>query len=281
MDLSTINKLNKMQLAALSESDAPKLLWIMASSHENRSTLTFAPHSHNFFELHAVLEGELSYAFGERTESVKRGEFIIFPPKLLHGVKDCTEHFLKLTVAFSLNENGELFRGFSSPPFTAFEMTDVMAEIFDFLIKCAQGNENIPKNALKMRLAEAVYCAADIMNIQAEKAEKGDENDPRLCRAKKYVEDNPEIFFSCEEIAAFCLISSKQLSRIFKATEGVSLFEYIRKEKLESAKKLLLTTKLLECEIASRLGFSSVQYFSKFFSKYAGISPFEFRKNNL
>ena len=280
MDFSTINKLNKMQVSSLPESEIPKLLWIMASGEENKSTLTFSQHSHNFFELHALLSGELTYKIGELIESVKEGEFMIISPRLSHSVESSSESFLKLTLAFSLSEGSELFQGFCAHSSHSFKMSDTMREIFDFLLKCADGRASACKNALKMRLTEAIFHAADEMNISLDERNRSD-GDPRLYRAKKYVEDNPEIFFSCEEISALCHISSKQLSRIFKSTLGIGLVDYIHKEKLEASKKLLLTTKLREGEIASRLGFSSVQYFSKFFLKYTKENPTEYRRKNL
>ena len=126
-----------------------------------------------------------------------------------------------------------------------------------------------------MRLAETVYLSFDAMNAAVDENEA--KSDPRVYRAKKYIEDNPHIFFGCEEVAAFCRISAKQLGRLFRASEGVSLLEYIHARKLEEAKALLSDKELSERQIAQMLGFSGAEYFSRFFTRLEGRLPSQYR----
>ena len=59
---------------------------------------------------------------------------------------------------------------------------------------------------------------------------------------------------------------------------GISTAAYIRKCKLDEAKRLLIETNLTITQIANSVGYDSVMDFSKFFKKQTGRSPSDFRK---
>ena len=61
--------------------------------------------------------------------------------------------------------------------------------------------------------------------------------DKRVIKAKMLIEDNTDIFFTCEELSGYCRISAKQLGRLFKKYEGIGLLEYIHRQKTEAAKE--------------------------------------------
>ena len=48
--------------------------------------------------------------------------------------------------------------------------------------------------------------------------------------------------------------------------------------RMEMAKKILINEKLKNYEIAEILGYKDVEYFSKVFKKYSGVTPVEFRE---
>jgi AraC-like DNA-binding protein len=63
------------------------------------------------------------------------------------------------------------------------------------------------------------------------------------------------------------------LSCLFKTEVGMNLTRYVRMQKMEEAKKLLLNTKYSISEIAEMLGYNSLSYFSKVFSAHFNASP--------
>ena len=78
-----------------------------------------------------------------------------------------------------------------------------------------------------------------------------------------------EITDFCEQLA----ISRAQLHRIISKETGLSTSLYIRQLRLEQAKKLLTTTDLLVYEVAEKVGFRNVAYFSTSFLETFGFSP--------
>lgn len=73
-------------------------------------------------------------------------------------------------------------------------------------------------------------------------------------------------------------VSSKHLSRTVKRYTGIASVDWIEHYTISDAKILLRTTNLSIKEIAERLNFSSQSFFGKYFKKYEGISPKDFRR---
>lgn len=71
--------------------------------------------------------------------------------------------------------------------------------------------------------------------------------------------------------------SEYYLSRKFKSETGVSISEYIRRERLERAALLLRTTQEDAQKIAARLQFCSQSRFSENFKKQYGVTPGAYR----
>lgn len=69
------------------------------------------------------------------------------------------------------------------------------------------------------------------------------------------------------------------LSNHFSSVEGITLEQYIIRQKIEKAKELLFYDELNLSEIASRLGYSSVAHLSAQFKKVTGMTPSELKKN--
>ena len=69
------------------------------------------------------------------------------------------------------------------------------------------------------------------------------------------------------------------LSGIFKKVYGAGIMETHAQLRLQEAKYLLREDALTVAEIADRLGFSSPQYFSRFFSQREGMSPARFSQS--
>jgi YesN/AraC family two-component response regulator len=73
------------------------------------------------------------------------------------------------------------------------------------------------------------------------------------------------------------LLSSYYLNEAIKKTTGLSVGDYIRNEIVLQAKRLLFYTNLSVKEIASSLGYDDYAYFTRLFTKSAGVSPTQFK----
>jgi AraC family transcriptional regulator len=69
------------------------------------------------------------------------------------------------------------------------------------------------------------------------------------------------------------------LSNLFSSVEGITLEQYIIKQKIEKVKELLFYDELNLSEIADKLGYSSVAHLSGQFKKITGFTPSALKKS--
>ena len=82
--------------------------------------------------------------------------------------------------------------------------------------------------------------------------------------------------FSVEDLAEMVMMSRFTLIRKFKAVLHTTPNEFIQRIRLETAKNMLVKKVASISEIAYKVGFASVTYFSSSFKKYYGVSPRDF-----
>jgi AraC-type DNA-binding domain-containing proteins len=78
-------------------------------------------------------------------------------------------------------------------------------------------------------------------------------------------------------IADYAGISYSYVRKIVKEKTGKSVVDYVNGLRIEEAKRLLRQTNLNIIEIATNIGYNNDQSFNRFFKKYEGITPGEFR----
>jgi AraC-like DNA-binding protein len=83
--------------------------------------------------------------------------------------------------------------------------------------------------------------------------------------------------FSLEAASARAGVSKNHLSFEFSRETGETFTEYVARVRIDEAKRLLATTQLLVYEVGARVGYPSVEHFSRVFKKLAGVSPVKFR----
>lgn len=72
-----------------------------------------------------------------------------------------------------------------------------------------------------------------------------------------------------------------QLSKLFSETEGITIEQYIIRQKIEKTKELLAYNEMNLSEIADKLGYSSVAHLSTQFKKVTGLTPSGFKAQGI
>ena len=84
---------------------------------------------------------------------------------------------------------------------------------------------------------------------------------------------------SLDELAELVHVSVPYLYKLFQVHLGTSPGKYIAKIRIEECKILLRDGQLSMGQIATRMGFSSQQQFSRQFSAICGISPTQYLRS--
>lgn len=74
-------------------------------------------------------------------------------------------------------------------------------------------------------------------------------------------------------------LSPGHLSRVYSRVTGTTLEEYLIRQRIELAKRLLLDPRLNVAEVADRCGFCNPAYFASVFKKYVQCTPRQFANN--
>lgn len=103
--------------------------------------------------------------------------------------------------------------------------------------------------------------------------------DARLSRVTEYLRSTLNEPPDYHQLARLANLSYCQLFRLFKQHLGLSPQQYIERERIDYAKKLLTLNRLSIKEIAAQTGFANQLYFSRRFLRATGLSPSQFRSN--
>ncbi|MCI8389524.1 MAG: helix-turn-helix domain-containing protein [Roseburia sp.] len=99
-----------------------------------------------------------------------------------------------------------------------------------------------------------------------------------ILRIRAYIGEHIEGRISREQIAEHVNFSADYVSRSFKKETGISLSEYIIREKIARAKELIARGEENIGDIAVRLGYSNFSYFSEVFKRIEGVLPSDYKR---
>ena len=116
----------------------------------------------------------------------------------------------------------------------------------------------------------------DCMNILEKELKKKQTKPIRII--KEFVEEHYAEPISLELIADKVNLSVNYVSAVFRKETGVNFTDYLTAKRMEQAMDMLRKTDLPIKDIAERVGYTDVRYFSKLCKKTLGMKPTEYRK---
>src|SRR5258708_17647286 len=102
----------------------------------------------------------------------------------------------------------------------------------------------------------------------------------KLRKALEMISDklNQQDAIALDVVAQEVGLSRYHFSRVFKESMGLSPINYIVRQRIERAKKLLAETDLPIADVALQSGFSGQSHFTTFFRRLVGLTPRSFRR---
>ena len=137
---------------------------------------------------------------------------------------------------------------------------------------------------------ELLYSLNDITNLQyrmildyTERVSRlriNQNNSKLLIDVANYIYHHISEPIKTEDIANSLYLSRPYLSKKFKEETNENIAEYIIKEKINEAKRLLRYSNKTLTQISLYLGFSSPSHFSRVFKKHTNLSPSEYKNKH-
>lgn len=95
-----------------------------------------------------------------------------------------------------------------------------------------------------------------------------------------YVHAHSDKRISVKDLAHLIGLSERHFMRLFRATTGTTVHQFVEHQRFEAAKRLLDESDLPLKQIAHHLGFSSRVGFTLAFQRFSGLSPRDYRRQS-
>ena len=246
-------------------------------SERDAAGMTYKRHHHTHYEVHMVESGCVGYEVDGKEYILNIGHFLVLPPQTAHQATLRQPGTSTLSITFRSEEDKCLL-----PALTNCVTGEISAEIKELIATILAENT-------QRQFASTTLIAASLAQIlirfwrlcgvrKSEDPQQIVEADPRLSLAIQYICDNIEYSPTVSEVAAYCHLSTKQLTRLFLEAEEPVPSEYIRQQRIRRIEELLKDPQISLRSISETMHFSSEFYFNTFFKKESGMTPGEFRK---
>ena len=106
-----------------------------------------------------------------------------------------------------------------------------------------------------------------------------DEVNHKLLPAVNYVEKNLHGKIQQAIVAEICGMSSCQFSRKFKKSHGITFQDFILRQRVNEALRLLMNPNAAVTDVAYTVGFNDSAHFTRTFRRYIGKSPSEYKRD--
>ena len=239
--------------------------------NRDRGAISKKQHQHRDFEIHIVQEGYQQYAVGNKAYRIEEGNFLLIWPNVVHQTLDSADNTKKCAITFHLPANSGADCCFGA---ITFRMKDNM----EFVCRELNLHKDISDTLIENALLELIVQMLRVAGLKEKDQPEKQEENATIAFAKQYIADNIEHFPSVTDVAEYCHLSNKQLTRIFQSDEGICPGEYIIRQRIRKIEKLLRDSSLSLRQISEQMHFASEHYFNAFFKKYAGMPPGEYRK---
>ncbi len=247
--------------------DSGTVITEILKQHWNKDKYSYMSTPRQAYGIMLLINGSAKFVFDGGTLRVNAGD-IVFIPKFSRYEAVFENEIEDYLVNFDTEEKSV---GLSTPSLVFRNAPISVYECFDKLV---EESKSAFKSALKTKalfylLLDEIVKSANMFLSDSYNA---------IDKVKRLLSENDE--YSIEDIAKLCNISSSGLRKKFKESEGITLSEYRRKQKINKAKYMLESTNMSISEISDALNFYDTPYFCKIFKKHEGVSPKKYINNN-
>lgn len=233
-----------------------KMMGVYNDYREN--SMVHNPYSQERREQESIKNGDLE-GLKAALDEVYVGELGRMAKEELRSVKNLA--IAVLTLASRSAIEGGLM------PEIAYSMSDAYSQRFEELNSAAE---------VEALLRNAEYQYASLVKEIKDKKH----TNPIITGCKDYVNKHLSQKITLSQLAQMLNVNASYLSDLFSRQEGITLSEYILREKVEASKRQLIFTDESYGTIAYNYAFSSQSHYGKTFKKFTGLTPKEYRKIN-
>lgn len=257
---------------------------------------TMEYHSHDFFELVYIRDGEINHYLDGKMFHIKTGDYLIidintkhkymqindepchiynclfYPEAIDRSMKHC-DRFNSMIENYLIKFNISILK--YNP--TAYIFHDDDGQVLSLLNRIYKES-----NTADYGYTEIIRCSLiDILVSTMRKItdySKTIKKDSPTEYIMKAISKNFNKNITLSEISKPLNYSLPYISSKFKADTGYSFTEYLQKYRIEHSIRLLSNSDMKIIDIAYSVGYNDINFFGELFKKYVNMTPSQFRK---
>lgn len=255
----------------------------------------FGGEAHPFWELVYVDKGEVDATSDERLYHLTQGDILFHKPNEFHTLSANGVKAPNLVV-IAFDSDSDAMTCFEGALFKAGEAErELFAKIIAEATAAFSSPLDNPATARLERAENGAFAAEQMLVLLLEqlliRLLRREEHAPtaRIASSIKlrsdhdlvdriiaFMQENTCGNLTFADVCHFSAQSATNLKTIFKGVTGVGVMSYYRALKISEAKRMLREGDGNITQIADRLGYTSVHYFSRYFKRATGMTPSEY-----
>ena len=237
------------------------------------STYHITRNHSNVSVIEYIIDGEGYVVFDNKTHHVCKDMIYFLPSGENHNYySDSKNPFKKifLNVSGDFCQHLILAYGLSGKHF--FD-TPNLKPVFEKIISII--SSDIPDSEMQSMLQGVFVEIVSKVSVVVAKTAYSAE----ACTLKNYLDSNPHRIISTKELSKTIFRSPDYCQKLFIREFNITPYAYQIERKMKTAKLLLVNTNMSITEIAEKLGYNDIHYFSNLFQKKCGCRPSSYRKS--
>lgn len=169
------------------------------------------------------------------------------------------------------------------PQMQAFGAKVFLDRFFSLLKYPAQSTDNADDAYAELRVTshinEIVFRLAENRDFYEKQKFVNGNVSKAITEAKKFILKNYNRNIQLKDVANHVFLSPNYFHKLFTQVTGITPHQYIVKQKINAAKKMLLESDATITDIVINCGFSSQSYFNAIFKREVKITPNDYRRS--
>lgn len=292
------DKLQQLRLVHFSDAeyfDSARKRSVNLVKHNRFTPLFF--HSHTFFEIFYVLEGQCQHTVDDRTQVLKEGDLCLLSPDLLHAIF-VDDDSLVINILIRRDAMEAIF-------FNTIRGDSLVAHFFlnsiyirnyaTYLLFQTADNPLVRNQILEMYLEQSrpdaysdqiissmlMMLFVTIARHHPEAANQADLHMPQGREAQRLLQYILTHFdtITLKALAHQLSYSVPHCSKYVRQLTGRTFSELVRRIRFQKAENYLLNTSLPIARISELIGYGNPENFTRAFKKEYKVSPAQFRQD--
>jgi len=245
------------------------------------------PHRHSFFEVCLVGRGRGRFIVAGQEQPLEAGDLFVARPGVEHQIISTGRPLMELSwIAYQFHRDG------AAPPEALDELLDYFAtspglvapsgrckSIWQALHAVAGAELRGAAEQIGWLTAALLIGIAQAVAPIALPAAAPDRRHGLLMqRALRYIDDNLHRPLSPGEVASEVSLSQRHFTRLFREHTNTTLARYVTRARVDRARARLRSETVPIKQIAAELGFRDIHYFTRIFTRAAGVPPGSLRR---